>query len=325
MKSIAVWFLMLTAALTAAAQQPAEAGRPALSELAKLFEYDPKAPLDVSESPAETVSGVRLKELTFASPKGGRVTAFLVLPAAGGNRQPAILYGHWGNGTRSEFLPEAIAYARAGAVSLLIDYPWTRPAAWHKPSFVFAQPESNRDTFIQAVVDLRRGLDLLASLPEVDAQRIAYVGHSFGAQWGAILAAIDKRMKTAVLIGGTPDAAAIWVENDEPEIAQFRRTAPKEQFDKFLQTMSVLDATHYIPHAAPMPLLFQFARYEQYFKEAAMQRYFKAASEPKTVRWYHAGHDLNGLDTLRDRADWLKKQIGVNALPALERLLKSSL
>ena len=317
--------LFLIACCALAQAQDATPQKPALADLARLFDYDQKAPLDVQEESVETVDGVRLKRITYVSPKGGRVPAFLVMPVVSKGKLPAILYGHWGNGTHSEFLPEALAYAKAGAVSLLIAYPWVRPAAWHKPGFIFADPEANRDNYVQAVIDLRRGLDLLASLAEVDSNRLAYVGHSYGAQWGAILAAIDKRPKTCVFVGGTPDYAAIWVENDDPEIIDFRKNAPKEQFDKFLQTLDVLNAIHYIPHAAPVSLLFQFARYEQYFKETAMQRYFRAASEPKTVRWYHAGHDLNGLDTLADRAEWLRKQIGVNALPALEQALKKRL
>jgi hypothetical protein len=45
------------------------------------------------------------------------------------------------------------------------------------------------------------------------------------------------------------------------------------------------------PYAAPTPLLFQFARYERYFNEAAMLKYAQAASQPKVVKWYDTGHD----------------------------------
>jgi hypothetical protein len=40
-------------------------------------------------------------------------------------------------------------------------------------------------------VDLRRGLDLLVARNNVDAKRIGFVGHSFGAQCGNILDAVD--------------------------------------------------------------------------------------------------------------------------------------
>jgi hypothetical protein len=71
-------------------------------------------------------------------------------------------------------------------------------------------------------------------------------------------------------------------------------------------------------------VLFQFARHEQYFNEAAMLRYIKAASEPKVVKWYSTGHDLNDIQALIDRAAWLQKHIGINPIsPILERRLKS--
>ena len=64
-------------------------------------------------------------DLTYASPKGGRVTAYLVAPAGKGPFA-GLVFGHWGPGNRTEFLPEATLYARAGAASLLVDYPWVR-------------------------------------------------------------------------------------------------------------------------------------------------------------------------------------------------------
>lgn len=80
------------------------------------------------------------------------------------------------------------------------------------------------------------------------------------------------------------------------------------------------DAIHYVGHAAPTPLLFQFARHERYFDEAAMSRYATAASEPKLVKWYHAGHELNDVRALLDRAEWLREHIGLGSLaPILRR------
>jgi ABC-type oligopeptide transport system substrate-binding subunit len=48
--------------------------------LLKLFEYDPSAPLDPQVGSSEKQEGYTLQQLTYASPKGGRVPAFLVIP-----------------------------------------------------------------------------------------------------------------------------------------------------------------------------------------------------------------------------------------------------
>lgn len=50
--------------------------------------------------------------------------------------------------------------------------------------------------------DAQRAVDVLVSLPEVDAQRIGAVGHSLGAKEALYLAAFDERVKAAVASEG---------------------------------------------------------------------------------------------------------------------------
>ncbi len=283
---------------------------PDFKQLVRLFDYDQRAPLDFREQIIDRKEGVTIRDISYASPKGGRVTGFLVVPDQPGPH-PAILFGHWGPGNRTEFLPEAIMYGKLGAVSLMIDYPWVRPAPWRVPlSNGVEQPEHDRDTEIQAVVDLRRGLDLLASRSDVDPKRIAYVGHSYGAQWGAILSAIDKRLKTAILMGGVRSAADIYLRNPDPDLAAMRAKTPLPTIENYLALVGVLDAVRYVPHSR-IPLLFQFARYERYFDKESMDGYFDAAARPKEEFWYDTGHELNDPKALEDRHEWLRKYIGL--------------
>jgi len=291
-------------------------------DLIQLYEYDRKLPPDMQDTVIQEINDVKLHDISYASPKGGRVTAYLVVPS---KKKPlaGLIFGHWGYGTRTEFLPEAILYAQAGAASLLIDYPWVRPAPWRRNVPNFAQPETDRDIYIQTVIDLRRGIDLLQTLSSIDSNRIAYIGHSYGAQWGAILSAIDKRLKAVVLIGGVPAQEDIYLTSDDPDFVEFRKSIPKEQLEKYLEATGVLDAIRYVPFSAPTPLLFQFARYERYFNQESMLRYTQAASEPKTVKWYNTGHELNDIQALIDRSDWIQKQIGIKPLsPILQGILK---
>ena len=308
-------FLLLL--LVAACCDSICAQNPSINELRALFDYDQNASLDIKEVGVVNRKGIRIHDITYASPKGGRVTAYVVVPAGKG-RFAGIVFGHWGYGTRTEFLPEAMLYARAGVVSLLVDDLGVRPAPWRRNA-PGSEPEAVRNNFIQSVVDLRRGIDLLRSRSDVDPERIAYVGHSSGAHWGAILSAVDRRLKTVVLMAGVPDEAAIYMESDDPEYVELRRNTPKEQLDNYLKTVGPLDAIRYVPHAAPTPLLFQFARFEQYFNEAAMQRYAQAASVPKLVLWYDTGHALNDIRALVDRADWLRRHIKMRPIGPLVR------
>jgi dienelactone hydrolase len=302
-----MWRFLPAVLMGLALAQATRAADDGFDELKRQFDYDSKQSLDIKEKLLHERPGVKVFDISYASPKGGRVTAYLVVPTARGPHA-GLLFGHWGPGNRTEFLPEATLYARAGAVSLLVDYPWVRPAPWRKALKFVDEPEWDHAAFAQAVVDLRRGFDLLAARPDVDRKRLAYVGHSFGAQWGAILSAVDDRPRGVVLMGGTPDQAAIYRDGDDPAVVELRASLPKGKLEKYIESCERTAAVRYVPHARA-PLLFQFARYERYFDKAAMDRYAKAARKPKEVKWYDTGHDLNDVQSLLDRAEWLKERV----------------
>lgn len=51
-------------------------------ELSRLFGYDSTAPLDLQMRLFERDGGVEVYEADYASPRGGRVTAFVVAPGS---------------------------------------------------------------------------------------------------------------------------------------------------------------------------------------------------------------------------------------------------
>lgn len=177
----------------AAAQNP-----PAL-DLDKVFEYDATKPLNVKMGNTEQVEMMQVTEISYDSPKIGRVPGYIVVPPGKGPFG-GILYMHWGQGNRGEWLAEGVEMAKRGAVCIMIDAPYWRPEV--PPPGPNNRAEFERDNHIQMVVDLRRAVDVLAERKDVDPKRIGYVGHSLGATWGGPLAAVEKRIKMFVLIGG---------------------------------------------------------------------------------------------------------------------------
>ncbi len=311
------FLLLLLAASVAFAQ---ESPRPAedFEKLSHLFDYDAKQPLDIHDKVIEEFDGGTLHDITYLSPKGGPVDAYLVVPVGKGPFAP-ILFGHWGNGSRAEFIPEAKIYARAGAVSLIPDYPWDRPEPSYKPLNHFDKPEIDLDIEIHAVIDLRRGIDLLLARADVDPERLAYVGHSYGAQWGAILSAVDKRMKTSVLMAGVAEMSDLLFRSKDPGTVDFRKSQPPGQLEKYADVTGKIDAIHFVGHGAPVSLLLQFANFEQYFDKASMDHYVAAASDPKKVLRYDTGHDLNDPQALEDRYDWLIQYVGLQRVPVVQK------
>jgi hypothetical protein len=74
------------------------------------------------------------------------------------------------------------------------------------------------------VINLRRGLDLLLSRPDLDASRIACVGHSWNAGNGAILDAVDKRFAAFVVMSGPQSTMEYMVSSDSPRMVAARKT-----------------------------------------------------------------------------------------------------
>jgi cephalosporin-C deacetylase-like acetyl esterase len=296
----ALLFGSLLAGSTVAADDPS------FAERARAFAYDATAPLDLQERSSETVDGVEVHDLTYASPMGGRVPAYLLVPPGTG-RRAGLLFMHWGQGNRSEFLAEGVAAARAGAICLLIDAPYHRDE-FQGPTG-FANPAGERALFVQLVTDLRRGLDLLVARPDVDPARLGYVGHSLGATWGGALVGVDHRLRAAVLMGGLPSLTDPTHSYTDEFWALFREQYGEEKIRAYQAVIGPIDPEHFVSHAAPTRLLFQFARRDRFISDAAAKAYAAAASAPKEVRWYFTGHELNDQASLRDRAQWLSLQL----------------
>ena len=271
-----------------------------------LFDYDQCAPLAVDVVAEQKRGAVTVQDIAYASPKFGKVTAYLVVPAGSGPFA-GLLFVHWGQGNRDEFLDEAVALAELDVVSLSIDAPHARPHPWRPQD---QTPEAALAADIQLIIDMRRGLDLLLARPDVDPRRIGYVGHSLGATKGGILAAVDKRVRAYVLMGGAVSLTRNYRVSTNPAIALYRDSIPTQEWEEFMVLLEPFDTVHYITTASPASLLFQFARNDEFISEEEALLFEKLASEPKQTLWYDCAHDFNE-EARRDRVAWLAAQLGL--------------
>jgi pimeloyl-ACP methyl ester carboxylesterase len=261
-------------------------------KLAALYAYDAGRPLDVREVGTQMRSGdVTVHDLTFASPKRGRVPAYLVLPPGKGPF-PAVVMEPGSNGNRDFVVEDLVDLAKRGVAGFAITPPQMRPDG---PLPFRCVAGKDRATFIHYVVEVRRAIDLLVTRPEIDPARIAYSGFSLGSQVGAVLSAVDDRARAIVLQSGTGRATAY------APLLCWRLSKPK--LAAYIRGMADLDAIRYVGHAAPTPLLIQNGRRDT-IGVAAIRPLHAAASRPKNVQWFPTGHELNvRARTLRD--DWL--------------------
>ena len=281
------------------------------------FEYDQRAPLDVKELSVDNRPGVAVHDISYASPKGGRVPAYLVVPKQAEGKFAAVVWGHWmmpksPTANRKEFLDEAIAIAPAGVVSLLIDAPEVRPGFKPDPDPLSAQGPAVLE---QQVLDLRRGVDLLSSRPDVDSRRIAFVGHSFDSAAGAILDAVDKRLTAFVLMGGPESVRDYVLSSDSAEMVDFRKSVPASKLQAYLNTYAWADPGTYAARLGPAPLLFQYATHDQYSPVTEAKRFFAMSSGAKEIKFYDSNHALNA-EARRDRIEFLRARLSLPELRA---------
>jgi dienelactone hydrolase len=274
--------------------------------LLKLFEYDPSAPLDQQVVSSEKRQGYTLQQLTYASPKGGRVPAFLSIPDGRGPF-PGVLLLHGMPGSAQGMLPEAERLARLGAISLAISAPFARS---HRIGVQRGLnfDERDRDEQIQLIIDLRRGVDLLLSRPDVAKDRLGYVGISYGGAQGGLLAGVETRIKAYALVVGDGGLVSHFTGPDDRN--GYLKSLPPERVKRWLATMEPIESIRWVGRAAPAHLLFQNGRSDTMVPPADGRAYQEAGSEPKKLLWYDAEHGLNG-EAVRDRHTWLAEQIGI--------------
>jgi dienelactone hydrolase len=281
------------------------------SDKTHAFDYDQKAPLDIQEVGVVHRGEVVVHDISYISPKGGRVPAYLVVPLGKGPFA-AVLWGHWywRNSeffNRKEFLDEAVALAHAGVVSLLTTGPGARPGHVQDRTPLSEQQVADR---IQAIVDMRRGADLLLARKDVDPQRLAYVGHSYNAEVGAYLSGLDKRFKAFVLMAGSMSDE---VDLKSEEYKQYRLKVGPEKFDAFMAKYSWLDAGKFVSHAAPAVVFLQYATKEEFATPERARQYAAIVSEPKKFKLYDAPHALNA-EARRERIAFLTEQLKLSPL-----------
>jgi hypothetical protein len=268
---------------------------------AGLFSYNAGADYKISEDSAFYKNNILVRGISFLScnPVHGRIRAYLVMPSS----QPpyaGIIYFHWlghPNGNRNEFLDEAVEMADHSVISILIQgyFPWTEPPV---------SGEKDMQQVVDQTIDLRRAIDILLMQPGIESERIAFVGHDYGAMFGSIMAGIDKRMKACVLVTGMGNfgdwSLKYWKKPSESGTENYRNS------------LKPVDPVGYISNASPATLFFQFANKDIYITRETALQFYNAASEPKLVKWYDTEHEMMIPEVRKDRVEWVIKQLGIH-------------
>ena len=246
------------------------------------------------------VRGGRRLGVTFHS-GGEHVPGILLLPshpAGGTERFPAALLLH-GYTSRKERMAESIGAAllARGVASLAVDLPLHGERATGEREPSMRNPIALVGQWRLALDEAALSLGYLVARKEVDGDRLAVVGYSLGSFLGVTIAARSSHVRALVLAAG----------GDLPDGLPFERLV-----------RSVVDPVRSVRELAGRPLLMVHGKRDRTVTPAQARRLFDAAGEPKTLRWWDAGHWLPPA-AIADAADWLAETLGATAQEGARR------
>jgi dienelactone hydrolase len=270
-----------------------------------LFEYDTTAPLEIEVETSTEVDGIETKSVTYASSTGRNVPAALVAP-----KEHAGLPGIIWLCPCGPVVDRAQQFAPLGAIVITISAPQMRP-----DGFALTFTEQDRDELIELMIELRRAVDVLVETG-ADPNRIGFIGFSWGAAMGGVLAGIEPRIHLFALMFGDGGVVEHTLEGPEgPGAVPLSGAA----LDSWLKAMEPVESLYFIPHATAT-LLFQNGLHDESIAEVSARRFQEVASEPKDVRWYDSGHDPtpDAPEVWCDLAKWLKAELELSSADIAE-------
>jgi dienelactone hydrolase len=240
------------------------------------FRYDASGQLGYRDAGVVSqAAGIKVHDISFASPRGGRVQGYLTVPPGDG-KYPAVIFLHGSGGSRLNFVPESSWLAGRRVVGMTIDSPFVRPSPKLEG---LTGLRRERDLSTQAVVDVRRAIDVLQSLEQVDDDRIGILGFSAGAKTAAMAAGVDPRIKAGVIISG-----------GAPKLESFVQASPARFRKQVRAILAPTDPALYIGKAKGK-LLVQIATGDTLVPQADLNRLADAAKDAEVKR-YDGGHKL---------------------------------
>ncbi|MDY7041807.1 MAG: prolyl oligopeptidase family serine peptidase [Chloroflexota bacterium] len=259
------------------------------------FDYDQNAPLQVQEEREWRENGNTWYDITYTSAGGRRASATLIVPDGRGPFAGLVVL----HTMPAEFLN---VYANWGAVVILVEAVFPSLEDDGYPTFT----AQDRDGQIQVILDLRRAIDLLIARPDVDPDRLAYLGVSAGGATGGLLAGIEDRLRAYVLIVGDGGWVTHFTDLEEQETF----FGVDEEQKPWIAAMWPIEAIHYVGHATPAALLFQNVTRDTLVDPLKALQYQQAGSEPKEVVWYDSVHWPLNEQVFQDNGRWLQQHIG---------------
>jgi len=180
------------------------------------FSYDKRDLRARVESSQKSPGGWTQEKVSFDAAYGGeRVIAYLFLPRNTPPPYQTVIYfpggaSEWQRSSRDiesyfEFPMFLSFIVKNGRAVLYPVYKGTFERGDNSMAAVIDNGMNSHqytEIFIQEVKDFKRCVDYLETRPDIDGRKLAYYGMSWGAVNGAIIPAVEERLKASVLVAG---------------------------------------------------------------------------------------------------------------------------
>ena len=255
------------------------------------YRYDERPLHAVVEETREDEDYTRQKIAFDAAYGGERMSAYLFLPKAGRPPYQTIVLFPGSNAihTRSSDAVspgQNLFVLKSGRALILPIYKSTYERGDGLASDYPDETNNWKDHVVMWGKDLRRSIDYLETRPDVDKQRLAYMGVSWGAAMGPIMMAVEPRFKAGIVV-----VAGLNLQRALPEV----------------------DEIHYAPRVR-IPVLMLNGKYDFFFPYETSQRpYFELlGTKPpdKRIVVDEAGHAFPRTDLARESLAWLDRYLG---------------
>ena len=222
-----------------------------------------------------------------------------------------MIYMHGLTGSKEDAAGLVGPLAGEGIGLLQSTRPTTAPARRGPAALehIVQDPPAMAVMLSQTTIDMRRGLDLLASRPECDPHRLGFIGFSFGAMTGAMLAGSDTRVHSAVLLSGGAGWATIL--SRAQSFPAGTRAVPVDQ--DHIGALGAYALQPWVARIAPRPVLIANGLHDEVIPRVSQEAFRGAAGEGSELIWWDGGHDPfagpQGPGVLQRILDFLRRTL----------------
>jgi dienelactone hydrolase len=259
----------------------------------KQFLYD-KTELNIEiEERKETAKEWIEEKVTYdAAYENERITAYLYLPKGFSPPfQTVIYFPHSGaeesldyKSTNDPMFSAIDFIIKNGRAVLFPIYKGTYERNVERP--LAARSYAYNDMLIKQVKDFSRSIDYLSTRPDIDTSKLGYYGTSMGGRLGIIMLAIEKRIKSGLLVFGG--------------LGGYNR-------------YSEVDEINYVSRVET-PVLMMNGRYDFIFPlETNVKPMFELLGTPeedKSLKLYDTPHYMPRNELIKETLNWLDKYFG---------------